>query len=1141
MTRASILALLAGLSFAASAMTVERADGGFRVGVRGLVYEIPSRGAPRLVEAGAPNAGLFSHNIRIVAASGMVAAYEDHRDDRDAVLEESSGRIVIRTDRSLGLDDYRNGGKRTPWDAARLVTDYVFRDDAPGVVAVSRLKALKPFVFRSWIAMSGPVFARYAVDGTELVPYPTKAEFKTHPSRYRTEAGSYLALESPDGRRWYLGREFVNFEPTGDTKPGRVYARCDRDGAKAEGCAVSPGEVISLSVSVGRLVADGDLDRMRALRTGDGRLPVVDFEGTWAGVPAQVRRGETKDYRPVAGLGWDGPSDLSFALRLAKDANGLCLRVEVTDDLVTNAFARADAGLGDSVTAVFASSDGKRTLRRVVSASEGARTSDGYLVELAVPWRELTAAGLSREKGIRLGLCVADQDRGTHYENWMGVSDGILGGEDATLFLFLDFTGVVPTFVPERPRLPDRAELAEKIGRIAAANAGLPAKTDDAYTSSLKAMTDYFLDFMRTDLDLGDTVKVDHRTRTVDASYRYYVNDRINKNADYLLLLQRELARRQEDLAAGRVRPVVPVAYPRDVRPEIVDGGFKVDGKELLLIGPDTWTNGREWHNDDIERIAAMGFNQLDVFYVGGKRREEIVRRAREAGLYCAWGSCTAHVTDDVTLPTDQWSATARARLDPKCDIGPYNAPTNQGPHFAYQISFGEQWNRKREATPAWAEEFRAHLRTKFGSLEKMNAAFGSSYADWSAIDFTECLRNDALKYESFVYRMEANLRRELPQQQWKARRFGGLPRSVHFSSSYNMTGLDPLVVLSDFEALWSIFDIVGFDSGFILSGGEWTFNFPCCGFDIDFARSCYPGKPVANNENHNVPDGAYLEYTNAETYLSNMLAFLLGQNASSVWNWAATRHTYGEYVFTRANTCHEMVRCALDLRTHPEEIGAFRHAPDPPFRILHSLPSMAERDPYMRSLYGLYGACSFTGWAVRYLTERHLVRDDFKGAKIVVVPDARRVSDRTFAALEGFSRKGGIVLVEGDAALTKDVWGKAVPSRQGTIGSFRRLPVADSRAQAAALNAALAEKGIRPPVRVTDADGRAPFGVIWRNARTAKGEEVVFLANLSKAPVTVNLPGRWTDVLGDGAILPRSFVLPPNGLKLGKASCGRQ
>jgi hypothetical protein len=377
-------------------------------------------------------------------------------------------------------------------------------------------------------------------------------------------------------------------------------------------------------------------------------------------------------------------------------------------------------------------------------------------------------------------------------------------------------------------------------------------------------------------------------------------------------------------------------------------------------------------------------------------------------------------------------------------------------------------------------------------------------------------------------------MKSEVPQQRWKRMRYG-MPNSVHFSSGYNLTGLDPLVALSDFEALWSMFDITGFDGGLNHNGGEWAIDFAVGGFDIDFSRSVYPLKPVANNETHTGSDGVYREYPPKTTYLLNMLPFLLGQNASSVWNWANSRHTYGEYAFTRACTYREMIRCALDLRVHADVIGSFRHAPNPPFRILHSLPSMAERDPYMQSLYGVYAALSFTGWPVRYITERHLAKDDFKGARVIVVPDARRVSEKTFSALARFRRGGGTVIVDGELALTKDQWGKTVAGRQAEIGRFRRFADTGSRTRFETLNAVLAEKKISPPVRVTGKDGKPPFGVMWRSAAIPDGSEAVFLVNLSRVPVEVALPGDWEDVLGGGGRLPRRLVLESMDIVVGR------
>ena len=1079
---------------------------------------------------------VLSFNMRVGGEAGQVAAFPDGREDFVRVVEDSAARCVVRADRSLATRAFEKGAPQVAWDAARLEIDYVFRKDTPGVIVVERLVALKPFLFFSWNVPLGFAFTRFSIDGREWRTYPTTAEFRAQEGGYGTKAGAYVMGETPDGERWWMGREFCTFNPYGNGKPGGFYALSDTPAA-SHGKAIAAGDEVTLAVCVGRLRDDADVERLRALRKGDGSLPVVRFGGDWSRVPVAAWRGETKDYRPVAGLHWNGAKDLSFSVRLAQDDADLLVRAEVTDDMVTNTFAGKDVGLGDSVHIAFANAACTKRLDRVVSAVRGRRTADGYAIDLRISWDELARAGIPRDGGLRFNLCVTDQDRGnTNYENWMGIADGILGGLDAEKYPLLDLAGVRAPFVPERPALPSHDELRRKIDAIASANVRLPDVCIDEYTSCLKAMTEYFLAFMRTDLDAKDQVNIGHRVRKIDDAYRYYMDDRVNKNAESLIEIQRELAARQKDLASGKVKPIVTVKHPKGVRPVISDGGFKVAGRELLLIGPDTWTNVKGWHNDDVDVIAKTGFNQLDVFYIGGTNYADVVRRCERGGLYCVWGSA-ADTDEDLLAPQPEMSEERQNAYRNGMGYSRGSlVPTNPSPNFVFQVSFPEQWTRKREATEEWADGFRAHLKGKFGSLAAFNSALGSSYPAWSNVSFAAALADPALKYESFQYRLSSNMARVIPQQKWIARRFG-LPRSVHYSTHYNIASLDPLVTLADFEKLWRMFDIVGFDGGFGLEGSEWAFDFPKGGFELDLARSVCPEKPVANNENHVVGDGTYAEHTREEIYLSHMLSYLLGQNSSSVWDWANMRHTYGEYVFTRAHMYHEMVRCALQLRCHAEEIGAFRHAPNPPFRIFHSLPSLAERDPYVHSLYGLYGAVSFTGWATRFLTERHLARGDFKGAKVVVVPDARRVSDVTFKALETFARKGGIVLVDGDLALTKDQWGKSAPERAAAIRRFRRFPSVASRARFDALNAALAEKGVRPPLALTTADGKPPFGVMWRTARTAKGDEVAFIANLSKATVEICLPGAWTDVLANEEKVPARFSLEPCGLKICRRS----
>ena len=687
------------------------------------------------------------------------------------------------------------------------------------------------------------------------------------------------------------------------------------------------------------------------------------------------------------------------------------------------------------------------------------------------------------------------------------------------------FLGLDAVFEPEETETPSHEELARRIDEIAAANAALSADTGDEYLNSMRAMTDYFLDFMRSDLAADKNIFVSSRKRQIDARYRHYMDGRIDKNSRELLALQKDLAIRADALHQGRVKPLKTVKYAQGTRPEISDGGFKVDGKEILLIGPDTWMNVKGWRNSDIDMIARLGFNFVDCFYIGGTNYADVVRRCETNGIYCIWG---AALDTDREFPDCVKPMTTEEENAFRGGIGYWMGPlvpTNPSPAFVFQVSFPEMWSMKCEETSEWAEEFRAELMKRFDSLDRLNESLGTSFGEWEEIDFNAARKSPPLKYESFKFRMLHDLKREIPRQKKLAERFG-LPRSTHFSSYYNLSGQDPLVTLADFEALWSIFDIVGFDGGFGLESGEFAIDFAKGGLELDMARSFYPGKPVANNENHVIIDGVYRDYDEKAIYLSNILSYLLGQNSGSIWNWANTRHTYGEYAFTRVNTCAATIRCALDLRRFPEEIAAMRRTDNPPFRILHSLPSM-QNESYVRSLYGVYAASSFTGWPVRFLSERNLSRGDFKGAKIVVVPDAKCVSDETFAALAAFAKNGGIVIADTPDALMCDEWGKPVPSRQADARRFRRIADSGSRTRFNALAAALDEIGARPPLALSCADGSRPYGVIWRTGRTAAGERVAFIASMNRSETTLRLGGEWRELLKDRDV-SGTFTLAP-------------
>jgi beta-galactosidase GanA len=169
-------------------------------------------------------------------------------------------------------------------------------------------------------------------------------------------------------------------------------------------------------------------------------------------------------------------------------------------------------------------------------------------------------------------------------------------------------------------------------------------------------------------------------------------------------------------------------------------------------------------------------------------------------------------------------------------------------------------------------------------------------------------------------------------------------------------------------------------------------------------------------------------------------------------------------------------------------------------------------------------------------LSERDLLRGDFKGAKIVVVPDARCVSEKTFAELASFAKRGGIVIADGEKALLGDEWGKSVPSRQADARRFRRIADSGSRTRFNALAAALDEIGARPPLALSCADGSRPYGVIWRTGRTAAGERIAFIASMNRRENALRLGGEWRELL-KGRDVSGTFTLAPCEVLLLKGS----
>ena len=1248
------------LSRTEKAITVKSGGAEFIVPARGHILE--SVEAKRLERPIA--------NVLLVSNGGrQFYIVPDGRDNKFTVLENSDMKKVIRAD--LSLAESEKGQPVRPIDFARLIVYYQFVSGIPGVVVTERLTAVKPFSLHKFNVGLMTRFEECAIDSMALKPYPSAAEQKGG-----TKCKEYILGKKADGLRYYLSCEAKSYMP-----PGMFFIPF-RTIIPATGINIAAGGVEEVSFVIGRVLQDSDVELLNSLKKAAGKPDEAHSEASlnklltgkqifaealkknyhgdfsdWDKIPVCVTRGETRDYRPIATNTWSGPADLSFLFKCAYDSEYLYLLIDVTDDILRNTFDGDAIWLGDSVQFgidALCDRDGRSFINFAV-AQAGARPviycfghpdksfvgdlsgtirnksrlrERGIVYDLAIPWKFLKPFELIRGK-FGFNFAVIDQDDGTNYENWMGITDGVFGGRNQALYLDLNLqsvesaiaassrepkpqsafpsrilfaddktkfssfvmlsdekllpaelkiffngkeklsfpltkgfnnfsselaAGAVPAGnytiqtalvkdgkvlyeTQETLSLLSREFLNSLIAKVEGGEKALSQKIEQIvaktgkqpeYLKACAAMFRYFITLSRSDISAEEVMQGQKKVK-VEGPYKRYVYDRLYKNLSYLDALSGKLLARADDILAGRTAPVTLPAYRRGVQPVVADGGFKVDGRELLLIGPNTWTNVRGFRDEHFPVIAETGMNFVNVFYVGGKRRDGLIKLAEENGLYFSYGATTATFLNEETITTDYYKSRAT-------NPNHYLYPMKQiSPNMVFSIAQGEQFPRKYEMTPAWNAEFQAYLRKKFGTLGKLNYELSTDFKNFEEIDYGKALRFPALKYESFVYRLSRILPRQKIDADFK-RQYFGRPVTTHYSTNYNITGLDPLIVLCDFEGIWNIFDLVGFDGGVGVDASSFAVNFSKGTIDCDLARSFYPEKPITNNENHIIVDGVYQEYSDEETYISNILTYFHGLNAGSVWVWVPSFHTYGEYAFTRANTYHATIQCAIDLRRFPEEIAAFRRQAEPPFRILHSLPAMTDRDLYVKSLYGVYEGSYFTGWPVRFLSERMVERNDFKNAKIVIVPEAKRISGRTFAALAAFAEKGGKVLTFGKDALTCDEYGKPVPGRQETLKKFIRKPSSGPVEYAGELEALLGAMKITPPVVITGKDGKIPFGVEYRTARGKNGETLLYVVNLTKAPVEIRLAGKWTDLF-NGKAFPENSVLKSLELHLLKSN----
>lgn len=424
---------------------------------------------------------------------------------------------------------------------------------------------------------------------------------------------------------------------------------------------------------------------------------------------------------------------------------------------------------------------------------------------------------------------------------------------------------------------------------------------------------------------------------------------------------------------------------------------------------------------------------------------------------------------------------------------------------------------------PLWRE----YLARKHGSVEKVNALYGTNYGDFEEIPHP---RFDSSESPGVLYdAIRFNQERFAGWHEWMAdivhELAPGLPchakvQALPDTAKSLFWGTHPF----EFAMLSQI---NGNDCTFGPNHPEppWESSWVVQNMYYDLQRSmkCVP---VFNSENHVINDREEGYVNPNHIYTAIWQGALHGQGGSTTWAWHRTYNRASDFeglILHRAACTAAMSRCALDLMRLSREVAALANV-IPRVAILYSHAAMIRDKSHMETRKHVYEALNFCGVPIGFIPDEQFSMGSLKEYDCLIVPGAKAA---TGDAIEGIRRrleKGGHVVAYGPGNLAVDEYGRDVDPLPFTA----TLEVTRHENLRDALSLELVKAGVRPEMDLRTGGGEVPYGVEWRTA-PFDGHRLANLIDLTRDPMRVELPeGTWSDLI-TGKTLSSPVNLKPN------------
>lgn len=578
----------------------------------------------------------------------------------------------------------------------------------------------------------------------------------------------------------------------------------------------------------------------------------------------------------------------------------------------------------------------------------------------------------------------------------------------------------------------------------------------------------------------------------------------------------------QAQLVFGKSAPELwdAVAKPSQDAMEIRDGSFVAEGRPLFLIGAYL---GDAPSAEELARIAGYGLNfatfsfgpsqtlasaadnadfrsKLDPVFSAALENRMAIMVSLAPQTMPSWA------VEEFPLIAAGGAATADVTQPDACQIIERHVKTLV-PYLAQQKALDGIALMENPSFKFTGEDIRLRfmrlVKEQYGDRHALNKAWKGLFADMDEVEIGWNRVNPRYQ-ESSAYRYDWQTFHQRLGTEYTAwlrkmvRDASDKPLMMAVADNVFAAGEAESGV--DRETLLTQLDLNAVCASNGHTSPYYALEYPKSLLVYTWMRSMAPAKPVVNF------DGMLTAEQASENPCSfNYIHTAVWEAAMSGMNALALR---AELDALRPESIEGYATACLDLNRLAPVVTAFQQAPAE-VAIFWSMPSKIYNNgsPHLESVGFAYEGCSFSGYKIRFVTEKQCVETQLADVKVLVLPDSPAVSNDAFRVLKEYM-SGGAAVVRTSFSILYDEYGH---SRRDIISGTRHtVLVRGQNLPTEYLHAmdAVSAFDVLPKIpRTINASGYPIEGVKSRYL-VSDGQEYLYVVSLRKERIMASLYG---------------------------------